>query len=220
MSTMLHHIQKTVIDTLASKESARYGELKPSDMDGNQFTYHLKQLIVDKYVAQNEDGSYSLTKTGKTYLVHRFENPEDSAHTIFLVVIRFDDKILLRKRLVQPALGKVGFVHGEPLASQPLEQTVAERVRLKTGLEITNIVTHGSGLIRMYDGDQLESFSHAVILSASADTDVLPVQSDTTGENFWIAEADLSSVEGLIPSCIDILDLLQAHSHIWFDRQY
>mgnify|MGYP000906848420 CR=1 FL=1 len=217
---MLHHIQKTVIDTLASRKSARYGELKPSDMDGNQFTYHLKQLVIDKYVAQNEDGTYSLTKKGQGYLVRRYEDPEESAHTIFLIIIRHGDKLLLRRRRVQPALGKVGFVHGEPLASEPLDQTVNARVKLKTGLDVSNISVVGSGLIRMYDGDQVESFSHAIIITADAPTDILSVTQDQTGENFWINENEVDMVDNIIPSCLDILELIKTQPAIWFDKTY
>lgn len=217
---MLHHIQKTVIDNLASKESARYGELKPSDMDGNQFTYHLKQLVIDKYVAQNEDGTYSLTKKGQDYLVRRYEDPEESAHSILLIVIRYGHKLLLRRRRVQPALGKVGFVHGEPLASEPLEQTVRERVQLKTGLDLDNIQTVGSGLVRMYRDNQIESFSHAIIVTANAKTDSLEILQDETGENFWVDEKELNAVENLIPSCHDILQLVENNSVIWFDKTY
>src|SRR6476646_2791634 len=114
MNVMLHHIQKSVIDVLASKDPAHYSDLKPADMDGNQFTYHLKQLLSDKLVQKNDDGTYSLTQKGRKYLVHRFEDPVESAHTVFLVVIRHADKVLLRERKVQPLQGYVGFIHGEP----------------------------------------------------------------------------------------------------------
>lgn len=216
---MLHHIQRSVIDVLAGMETARYGDLKPADLDGNQFTYHLKQLVSAKLVVQNDDGTYSLTKSGRSYLVHRYEDEAESAHTIFLLVVRSGDKLLLRKRLVQPALGHVGFIHGEPLASEPLEQTIRDRFKLKTGLDTPDITIHASGLIRMTKSDEIESFSHAIIASMSLPSDDLPIGADATGENFWVTESELANVSDLLPSCVDIITLV-SEGGSWFDWSY
>ncbi len=216
---MLHHIQRAVIDVLASADPARYIDLKPSDLDGNQFTYHLKQLIADKLVVKNDDGMYSLTQKGRTYLVTRYENPDEMAHTIFLVVIRHGSQLLLRRRLVQPSLGAVGFLHGEPVVSQPLKESVMARIILKTGLTVTDITSHSSGLIRIFKDTKPESFSHAIIISAQAKSDKLGVIQDKTGENFWVKESELDTVKDLLPSCIDILATIDQKKH-WFDLRY
>ena len=217
---MLHHIQRSIIDVLSSEESRRYGELKPADMDGNQFTYHLKQLIASKFVGQNDDGTYSLTAEGRTYLVHRYEELSDAAHTIFLMAITHGDNILLRKRLVQPSLGAVGFLHGEPTAPKPLTDSISERITSKTGLAARDIHIHSSGLIRIYRHDELQSFSHAIIVTAELDSEELPIAQDKTGENFWVSRHDLKAVPNLLPSCQDILQLLDQKNTSWFDLSY
>ncbi len=219
MNLMLHHIQRNVIDVLATTDPARYADLKPAGMDGNQFTYHLKQLLADKLVAKNDDGTYSLTQKGSAYLVTRYENPDEMAHTIFLVIIRHGSKMLLRRRLVQPSLGYAGFVHGEPVAGTPLEVSVRERVRLKTGLELDDITVHCSGLIRIADAGTMKSFSHAIIVSADTKSEELGVMRDETGENFWIDTNDLSAVEKLLPSCSEILSAANNGTK-WFDLSY
>ncbi len=183
-------------------------------MDGNQFAYHLKQLLGDKMIVKNDDGTYSLTSTGKSYLVHRYENQSDSAHTIFLVVIRNGNNILLRRRKVQPMLGWTGFVHGEPLAGESLDVTIRNRVKDKTGLDIDNFTVHGSGLIRMP-----ESFSHAIIASVETGSKELPIVEDETGMNFW-AEDTLETVDKLIPSSGDILEYINDTDRHWFDWSY
>jgi hypothetical protein len=216
---MLHHIQKGIINILASKDPARYADLKPSDMDGNQFTYHLKQLIVAKRVEQNDDGTYSLTQKGKAYLVTRYEEPEEAAHTIFLAVIRHGDKLLLRERLIQPSQGMVGFVHGEPTANMPLEESIKARVVAKTGLEVHDVTPVSSGLIRFMRNGQVESFSHAIIVTAVADEPTVPVEQEVTGRNFWVEKAEIDSVENLLPSCRDVLKSIES-SAAWFDWTY
>lgn len=216
---MIHNIQQRVINVLASKDPARYADLKPPSMDGNQFTYHLKQLLVDKMVFKNDDGTYSLTQKGRTYLVHRFESPDKAAHTIFLVVIRHGDKVLLRERKVQPMQGYAGFVHGEPSSDKPLEESIRERILAKTGLVIDNYKVHGSGLIRIMKDGQVQSFSHAIIVETTSATDELPIAEDETGKNFWMSDSDPEPMKNL-PSNGDILVYLNDLAQEWFDWTY
>jgi hypothetical protein len=218
---MLHHIQKSIINVLAATDPARYADLKPADMDGNQFTYHLKQLITDKLVTKNDDSTYSLTQKGRSYLIRRFENAEESAHSIFLVIIRHGDKVLLRERKVQPMNGYVGFVHGEPIASQPLDFTIRDRIKAKTGIEIDvdTITTHGSGLIRIIHDGQTQSFSHAIITEVTVETDDLPITEDGTGRNFWMHDDDAGPIKNL-PSNGDIFMYAKEPSWSWFDWTY
>jgi len=217
---MLHHIQKHIIDVLATVDPARYADLRPDDMDGNQFTYHLKQLITDRLVAKNEDGTYSLTQKGRTYLVTRYENPDEMAHTIFLVIVRHGGKLLLRERRVQPMLGYIGFVHGEPVVGKTLGESVRERVALKTGVDIEDIMVRGSGLIRIVKDGQPQSFSHAIIVQAVAGSGDLPITEDETGKNSWIPEDQLDSVAQLLPSCFDVLAFARDPAGGWFERTY
>lgn len=218
---MLHYIQKSIINVLASTDPARYADLKPADMDGNQFTYHLKQLIVDRLVQKNDDATYSLTQKGRSYLIRRYENAEDSAHTIFLIIIRCGDKTLMRERKVQPMNGYVGFIHGEPIAEEPLDSTIRNRVKLKTGIDIdvNNIVMYGSGLIRIIRDGQVQSFSHAIIAEVSVDNDELPIIEDETGKNLWIHDDDPRPIKNL-PSNDDIFMYIKEPSWSWFDWAY
>lgn len=217
---MLHHIQRTIIDVLSSEETRRYAELKPADMDGNQFTYHLKQLVTSKLVTQNSDGTYSLTAAGRTYLVYRYEELGDSAHTIFLVIITCGNDILLRKRLVQPSLGAVGFIHGEPTATTSLVDSISKRVMAKTGSAIHDVQIRSSGLIRIFKEGEIQSFSHAIIATADAPSKDIPITRDETGENFWISRNDIGSVPHILPSCYAILDFLDQEHIPWFDLSY
>ncbi len=217
---MLHHIQKSVINVLASTDPAHYADLKPSGMDGNQFTYHLKQVMASKLVKKNDDGTYSLTQKGRSYLVTRYEDPDEMAHTIFLVVIRYGGKLLLRERKVQPMLGYTGFVHGEPVASKTLRESVRERVALKTGIDIEDITVRGSGLIQIIKDGQPQSFSHAIIVQAVASSSDLPIVEDETGKNFWTPEDKLNSVVHLLPSCFDVLAFARDPAGGWLEQTY
>jgi hypothetical protein len=196
---MLHHIQKTALDTLAAAESLRYSQIKPTELDGNTFGYHLKQLISEDYVAKSTDGSYALTSKGRDYIMHRYEDPTRSAHTIFLVVVRNGDNYLVRRRKVQPMLGKIGFVHGEPEPGMSVVESAQKRLLAKTGISATLAVV-GSALITQYLADELHSYSHAIILTGKT-TDDCHIASDDTGENLWTSSLNDNDI---LPSCYDI----------------
>lgn len=214
---MIHHIQRAILDVLATTDSSRYGEIKPAEIDGNSFTYHMKQLVSDRYVVKNDDGSYALTLKGKDYVVHRYDGSSLQAHSIFLVALRRGDQWLMRERLVQPLLGMSGFVHGEPIADEPLLQTAARRLHDKTGLD-TPLSIHSSGLIRISRGDTLESFSHAIILTGQTNED-MSVTRDATGRNYWQPTNDLTE-SNILPSCAAIIELLNNNGSAPFELNY
>lgn len=216
---MLHHIQKAILNNLATVESLRYSELKPDELDGNVFGYHLKQLIADKYVAKTDDGDYSLTLLGRNYIVHRYEDPLAQAHTIFLIVIRRGDSWLMRRRLVQPLLGMSGFVHGEPQAGTRTIETARERLKDKTGLDV-DLQIYSGGLITIRKNNQIESYSHAIILSGTT-TDDVSIGSDATGEQFWSTIQDVEAHQDeFLPSCLAIMQRIEAGDMSYFELSY
>lgn len=214
---MLHHIQKSILDILATTESSRYSDLKPNDMDGNIFSYHLKQLIGGHYVIKNDDGSYRLTIKGKEYIVHRYEDTLTQAHSIFLIALRRGDDWLMRERLVQPLLGMSGFIHGEPIADTPLLETAMWRLQDKTGLSVP-LSVHSSGLIRISRSGTLESFSHAIILTGQTQEDI-SVTDDKTGRNYWLPTSNLQDTS-ILPSCMAIVNLLDSKDTVPFELSY
>lgn len=216
---MLHHIQRSVLDSLASVESAPYSKLKPIDMSGNSFTYHLKQLLIDAYIERTSTDEYRLTQVGRNYVVHRYENPTTQAHSIFLVALKVDSLWLLRERCVQPLLGYIGFVHGEPSADESLEATAQKRLQQKTGLA-AELEVRSCGLIKIYKDAKLQSFSHVVVLygELSADEARDFTSRDETGKNLLAGISADSSLR-LLPSCHDILVALK-NNDPWFDLTY
>lgn len=215
--SMLHHIQKSILDTLATVQSARYSDIKPHDMDGNIFSYHLKLLIADHYAIKNKDGSYYLSQKGKDYIVHRYENPLSQAHSIFLMAIHRGDEWLVRERLVQPLLEMSGFIHGEPAADEPLLETATRRLQEKTGIDV-QLSVHSSGLIRISHDSIMESFSHAIILTGETNEDIA-IKQDETGRNYWLSTDDLQKAD-VLPSCTDIITLLSQDRTNPFEFNY
>ncbi len=61
---MNHHIQRSILDQLARCTTARYSQLKPTQLSGNVFNYHLSQLVRDGLVQKMDSGAYQLSPLG------------------------------------------------------------------------------------------------------------------------------------------------------------
>lgn len=214
---MLHVTQKNILNVLATAESRRYRELKPDAIDGNVFGYHLKQLLSSGLIRKTSEGSYCLTEVGRKYIVTRYERPLESAHSIFLLVITSGEEYLVRERKIQPMLGTKGFVHGEPKLHMPLTESARARLLAKTGIDI-NLSVATSGLITIKKGGELQSYSHATVLTGDVGNKELPLEADATGHNLWVHANELNKAE-FIPSCQDILQALQRRQ-TWFELSY
>ena len=218
-----HHLQKEILHRLVLHDRARFGELKPKDMDSNMFTYHLHQLMAQHYVEKHEDGSYGLTAAGKAAGINITQSARavlEQAHAILLLAVRDQHSAwLLRRRLAQPTHGKIGFIHGEPVADEPIVQTARAVLERRTGLVAADFSVAGSGFIRIFQNNELESFTNFTLLTAQiAHAD--PKVKDETGENFWATEPDFTAAD-MLPSMADLAHSLSAHQRIFFlDKTY
>lgn len=212
-----HHLQKSIMGALINHESLRFAELRPPEIDGNIFTYHLHQLIKQKMVTKNPDGSYSLTSDGKLASINLHLGRKEmleQAHNIFLIALRDkDDTWLLRRRTVHPQFGKLGFLHGEPTADKSLEKAASARLLDKTGLA-AKLSVRGYGYVKIFHGDELDSFVSFCLLYGDKPNGEL-LAKDETGENAWIHNPDFTSDE-MIPSMPDLVKHLAENSNLFF----
>lgn len=202
---------------LVLHERARFGELKPKGMDGNMFTYHLQQLIAQKYVVKNDDGTYELTPTGKAAGINIQLSGKamlEQAHAILLLAVRDETGAwLLRKRLAQPNYGLVGFIHGEPVATEPAIESARAVLQRRTGLT-ADFTVAGSGYIRIFKAGSLESFTAFTLLKAEIERKQMKT-ADETGENFWAPEPDFNA-PAMLPSMPDLVRHLTASETPFF----
>jgi hypothetical protein len=197
-----HHLQKQILHHLVTVECASFSELKPEDIEGNIFTYHLQQLIKQKNVEKRVDGSYCLTPDGKAVGINIKLSAREAlqqAHSVLFMALKTENGWLVRKRLAHPMFGKVGFVHGEPIADEDIAVTAQRVFRDKTGLTARFVVA-GSGYVRLFKDESLESFTHFTLLLARTAEGELLMHSakHVNGENFWLERIE-DTTEDLIP---------------------
>lgn len=215
-----HYLQKHIIADLVTRSSARYAELKPRAIEGNVFTYHLQSLLKQKLICKNDDGTYSLTSDGQLYGINGSLQARQllaQAHSIILLSIRDNDRWLLRRRLAQPMLDKVGFIHGEPQAGEPIVQAGDRILHYRTGLS-GQMQVKGSGYICLEDDHSLIAYSHFTLLEVTKLRGVL-MASDPHGHNAWYDNPNFSAAD-MIPSMADLVTAMQQPGLFFLDKTY
>jgi ADP-ribose pyrophosphatase YjhB (NUDIX family) len=173
-SQNMHFIQQAIIKSLAVRESARYSEIKPKTMESNHFIYHLKQLIKDKLVAKNDDGSYSISPKGEAFIdgvsFSSFKVRSQPNVLNLMVCKSFDGKYLLYKRKHRPFIGLKGFPYGKIHLGNSLRESCKLELIEQTGID-TTFDHAGDVYITVFKGDTLVSHTlfhvHTAIMHIS-----------------------------------------------------
>lgn len=195
-----HHIQRTIVYTLAFSEGMRFSDLKPDDLENKAFNYHLKKVIAAGYVAKTDEGLYTLTsegrRVGKGALKKQNRMIDRAYSTLLLAVQRSEDGAwLLYRRRTHPMIGLTGFMHAQPSAERDAAQVAADVLRNQTGLT-GEFVVHGHGYFRVYRAGSLESFTHFTLLRCTETQGAL-TQNSELAEYYWDTDPDFSAPDML-----------------------
>jgi len=217
---LTHHIQRTIVKQLSSKDSQRFSELKPDDIENKAFDYHLKQLLTDKIVQKSESGGYELTALGRKLGVSATPSLKDRserAFSVLFLVIKSGRRWLLYKRKTHPLKDKVGFMHVRPIAHESILVTAQKVCLEKTGLTC-DFKYRANGYFRMFKAQEVESFTHFTLLVCEQATGELLV-SDEFAEYAWATDPDFSS-EDMLPNMDDIVGLLADSKQTFLEKSY
>lgn len=217
-----HHVQRQMLHTLIKYDAARFADLRPKTLDSNAATYHIQQLI-KQGLAEKRDGHYYVTAQGKiagTTVTLTKAEQLTQAHTVFFIAAQNSDgDWLIRKRLFHPMLHKSGFVHGEPIAGQAIDDTAREVFQTKTGLVAKAFSAKGSGYITLLNEKSLpESFIHFTLLLAENITGEL-IESCSSGENYW--HTGNFDSKDMIPSMAELMQYVtESNEHFYVELTY
>ena len=100
-----HHIQKHIVSILMHQKYARFRDLRPPKVDTNLYSYHLKLLQKQQFIAKTDHG-YTLGTKGLLY-VDRVTTKTLNIRTqpkiiTMLVIQNSEGRVLLFKRKRQP----------------------------------------------------------------------------------------------------------------------
>lgn len=207
-----HHIQRTIVYTLAFSAGMRFSDLKPDDLENKAFNYHLKKVVSAGYVEKTGEGLYTLTSEGRRVgkgALKKQSRLIDRAYSVLLLAIRreSDGAWLLVKRKSQPLLGLTGFMNAQPTFNNDTTQTAADVCREQTGLSGTFVV-HGHGYFRIFREGSLESFIHFTLLRCTEIQGEL-LQNSELAEYYWDTDPDFSAPE-MLPNMQTLHKMSQA----------
>ncbi len=212
----MHRLQQHILSQLIHHPDRRYADLKPADVEGNLFMYHLRAVIRTGYATKRPDGRYSLTPIGQRYadtLSLKTLTPRAQPRIVTLLVLRDEQgRYLLLRRKRAPLLGIVGFPYGKVHLGESIAMAAARELSEKTGL-VAQLVHRGDGYISIsQDGDPV---SHIMFHLFYGQRPTGQLTADTSaGQAFW-ADPDPSDPT-LMPSVPDLLRLLDESSGRFF----
>lgn len=201
-----HHIQHYILDVLRHNEFARFRDLRPPRTDSNLFSYHLGQLLKNKFVAKTDRG-YSLSLHGLVHIdrvssISKKPRQQPKIMTIS-VIMNEHNEVLVRYKTSQPMINKVTFVAGmQHLEDATIEQAALREIREKSSLELPGIAHIGDCYMAIrHDGVVIMNTLMHVFLATVKKAAVHP--NDTM---FWRKLHDLSDAA---PATLRITQELQ-----------
>ena len=176
--------------------SRRYGQLKPKSIEGNVFTYHLKQLTARGLIVKSPNGDYSLTPDGKVY-VDRLSSsnllPRIQPKIVTLIACKNNaGQWLVFRRKRQPLLGQVGFIYGKIHQGELVAEAAKRELQEKAGLQ-ADLKHRGDGYISIAEQGALVS---QIMFHLFEGTNVQgELQQHGAGDAYWALSVDFTKPE-------------------------
>ncbi len=203
----MHRLQQHILFALATNERLSYARLKPDEIEGNSFMYHLRSLIKKGYIAHT-DKWYHLTPEGQLYVdqvsLKTFTPPLQPKIVILIVAHNEADEILLLKRNRHPLINKIGLPYGKLHSNESINEAAARELRKKTGYE-ASFTYHSSGIMKIHEQGELTSYILFLIMKATNLKGTL-LDIATAGKPVWGNLHDIDP-SNLIPSVQDVVKI-------------
>jgi ADP-ribose pyrophosphatase YjhB (NUDIX family) len=200
-----HHIQKYIISVLLYKKHARFSELRPPKIDTNLFSYHLKLLVRDGFIAKQEAG-YTLSAAGLAYV------DRVSTETVMvrkqpkvismLLIQNSDGQVLLQKRTKQPYIDAWTLPYGKlHIEDQSIEEAARREALEKLAVQPAKVRHAGDCYIHVHAEDAIISSTLAHVFRFETDD----IQTNAT--MMWCDPLDLPkyhlapAVEQIVTRC-------------------
>lgn len=206
---MNNWIQNHVLLELTRHATRRYSELKPRDIEGNLFMYHLKGLIKEGLV-EKKDTAYGLTVKGMQMAGHiSLQTGKLRVQPKILTMVACrngNGEYLFVRWLRQPNIGLVSFPHGMVHFGESLADMAALELAEKAGLE-ADLAFKGDIYIRGMRGDAVDRHMLVHVFKAGnvktgRENELRP----EVGEPFW-APLDSLSPEDFVPGFYEAAQL-------------
>jgi len=200
MNDDYHFIQRKILHDLLFGNELKYSELKPENMEGSQFTFHLNKLV-DAGVVIKTDEHYTLTANGKN-IANSFDsdsiNPRKQAkHSVVFCAFRKSidkNETLLYTRMKNPFYKHQGYPTGKVMYGESILETARREFYEETGL-LGNAKLIGIRHFRVYHPTPNDLVEDKVMYVCRIDEPTGNLSSNEEGEFFWV---DLDKIDNKI----------------------
>lgn len=212
----MHEIQTQILKQLTLSEKARYSSIKPPKTGGNQFVYHLKELLNDSMI--KKDGIfYSLTSKGERFadgISLKTFTKRIQPKIVTMIYIKNDaGEIIFCKRSKQPFIEKLCLPYGKIHVGERIEESAEREIFEKTGIKTENIKHRGDIYLAIYKED--EPISHMLCHLFEAQLGCPTSKLETNNNYFWELPEKLD-FKRCIPGTKEILALLKKEKGHFF----
>lgn len=193
---------------LSTHISRRYSELKPKDVDGNLFMYHVRQLQKAGYICK-DTGAYQLSQDGKLFS-SRMSLRQGAALVqpkivVMLVCQNTHGEYLLFRWSRQPYSGLVSFPFSKVHFSRTLIQTLEEALFYKASLK-GNFLYVGDIYIQTREANKTVDHMLAHIYRVTDLEGTLGGYDGLTGQPFWAMPKDIPA-NGHVPGFKEVSEI-------------
>jgi ADP-ribose pyrophosphatase YjhB (NUDIX family) len=208
----MHWIQKHILQQLSTRVSRRYSELKPENIDGNLFMYHMQKLQNNGYV-NKDDRAYKLSENGKIFASRmslRKGSPVVQPKIVVMLVCQNDDgDYLLFRWRRQPYYGLVSFPFSKLHFGRSLQNTLQEALSYKTQLSGEFNYLGDVYVITRDDNGAVAEHILAHLYKVTHVNGTLSAYDGLTGEPFWGKPKDVLHDER-VAGFADIFELVDS----------
>jgi ADP-ribose pyrophosphatase YjhB (NUDIX family) len=204
----MHDLQKHIVARLIHQSLARYRDIKPKDIEGNLFMYHLRQLQKENLVEKNNIW-YRLTPEGLRLAdTLSLKTLQVRIQPKIVTLIACQNEIgqwLLYRRNRQPFFGRIGFPYGKIHLGETIHQAATRELEEKTGV-LAQLTHAGDCYLTTYQSEELVSqmFCHVFLGRKPIGT---PAAQSAMGECFWSAISDAAD-PAYFPGFPNIFELI------------
>jgi ADP-ribose pyrophosphatase YjhB (NUDIX family) len=216
----MHKLQQHILSQLIRHNDQRYADIKPTDVEGNLFMYHLRSVMKAGWVAKRPDGRYELTPDGLRYadtLSLKTFTPRAQHRLVTLLVAQnAGGEYLFLRRKRQPLLGMAGFPYGKIHLDETIQQAAHRELKEKSGLS-AELTHRGDGYVTIYQHDEAVSqiFFHLFVASKISGR---LIKTSPAGDVFWGTPHYDDPM--LMPSVLDLIERLESPERFFVELTY
>ena len=208
-------LQRQLIISLRQNNAQTYSQLKPDGVEGNAFNYHLRTLVKQGLIEQ-DDKTYKLTSDGMllsdTYSLDK-SRVQARPYFFVYVMIRYKDHILTYTPTREPGAG-ITTVHSGKLHYEDSLMDGVKREAMRRGATKYVVERYNPVNVRFLQDGKLSGQRAGVLFELKSE-DMFKPTNFTSGLSKWVSQQDIDSdpqyryvkklsFEGLIEIDVDV----------------